>query len=110
MTYFEIIKTLLKEDRSIRRFDTSRPIMPETLESLVELTRYCASGRNLQPLRYRIVCDPDERRSLFPLLAWAGYLPDWDGPEESERPAAYLVQCLDILVKIELCQAVMALG
>lgn len=95
MTYFEIIKTLLKEDRSIRRFDTSRPIMPETLESLVELTRYCASGRNLQPLRYRIVCDPDERKSLFPLLAWAGYLPDWDGPEESERPAAYLVQCLD---------------
>ena len=33
--------------------------------------------------------------ALFPLLAWAGYLPDWPGPAAGERPAAYVVCVLD---------------
>lgn len=61
----------------------------------MELTRYCASGRNLQPLRYRIVESNEEKALLFPHLKWAGYYKDWDGPAEGERPAAYLIQCLD---------------
>jgi nitroreductase len=63
---------------------------------LVDLTRYCASGMNKQPLRYRIVNDPEECARVFPLLKWAGFLKDWDGPAESERPVAYIVQCLDM--------------
>ena len=62
---------------------------------MVDLTRYCASGRNLQPLRYRIVSTEAECEALYPLLAWAGYYKDWDGPAPAERPTAYLVQCLD---------------
>ena len=93
---FETLKRLLKEDRSIRRFDASRKIDRKTLEKLVELTRYCASGRNIQPLKYRLVYTPEECREVFPTLKWAGYLADWDGPEESERPVAYLIQCLDL--------------
>jgi nitroreductase len=50
---------------------------------------------NKQPLRYRIVNDAEECAKLYPLLKWAGYLKDWDGPVESERPVAYIVQCLD---------------
>lgn len=99
MTNFNILKSLLEANRSVRRFDAAREIPVEILENLVALTSFCASGRNLQPLRYRIVTDPAERDRLFPALAWAGYYKDWNGPAESERPVAYLVQCLDT----ELC-------
>lgn len=95
METFSILKSLLEADRSIRRFDHSRPIGDDTLRKLVDLTRYCASGRNLQPLRYRIVSTEAECEALYPLLAWAGYYKDWDGPTPAERPTAYLVQCLD---------------
>lgn len=95
MTEFELLSKLLKSDRSVRRFDQSRKIDRATLADLVELTRFCSSGRNLQPLRYRIVADSEECARMFPALAWAGYYKDWDGPAEGERPVAYLVQCLD---------------
>ena len=47
-------------------------------------------------MKYRIVSSESECAEVFPLLAWAGYLSDWDGPAEGERPAAYLIQCLDL--------------
>lgn len=104
MDSFIKFEELLKADRSIRRFDTSREIGEEMLTKLVELTRYCSSGRNLQPLRYRIAAAEEDRNALFPLLAWAGYLTDWPGPEPSERPTGYLVQCIDTdLAKDCLC-------
>lgn len=95
MINFNQFRELLKSDRSVRRFDESRRIPRETLERLVELTRYCASGRNAQPLRYRVVESAAECAEVFPALAWAGYYSDWDGPAAGERPVAYLVQCLD---------------
>ena len=94
MMQFDELKALLTKDRSIRRFDDLRVIEPSMLTELVGLTRLCASGRNAQALKYRIVsgeeCDP-----VFPHLKWAGYYKDWDGPEQSQRPVAYLVQCID---------------
>lgn len=95
MQLFDTLKSLLESDRSIRRFDHSRPVTHSTLRSLVDLTRYCASGRNLQPLRYRMVTDATECEALFQALAWAGYYKDWDGPSPDQRPTAYLIQCLD---------------
>lgn len=71
------------------------PVGRDELVKLVELARYCASGRNIQPLKYRIVHTPEECAEVYPHLKWAGYLPDWDGPEPAERPTAYLIQCLD---------------
>ncbi len=91
----EQFKKLLERDRSVRRYDETRLISRETLVSLVELTRFCASGRNAQPLRYRLVTEPDERAGVFEHLAWAGYYKDWAGPATGERPTAYLIQCRD---------------
>ena len=94
-TKFEILSELIKADRSYRRFDEKDRIESETISDIVELARYCASGRNLQSMRYYIINDVETCDMIFPHLKWAGYLPEWDGPEEGERPAAYLIQCND---------------
>ena len=91
----DTLKKLLIANRSVRRFDASRSISFDTLENLVDLCRYCASGINIQPLKYRIVHTPEECDLVFPHLKWAGYYTDWDGPSREQRPVAYLIQCLD---------------
>ena len=65
------------------------------LESLADLARLSASAGNFQPLRYVLVNDPAKRAEIFPCLGWAAYLPDWKGPAEGERPAAYIVVLAD---------------
>lgn len=95
MNTYENLKELLRHNRSYRRFDASRKISDTTLRSLVNLCRFCASGRNAQPLKYRIVNSTEECEAVFLTLGWAGYFKDWDGPEPAERPVAYLIQCLD---------------
>lgn len=95
MMDFEDFRSLLIEDRSVRRFDHSKPVSLEKLTELIELVRYCASGRNAQPLKYRLVVDQAELEAVYPALKWAGYYKDWDGPEPAERPTAYIVQCID---------------
>lgn len=87
--------SLLAHNRSYRRFDQSARIAESQLKDMVGAVRLTSSGRNIQTLSYRIVSSAEEAARLFPCLAWAGYLKDWDGPEEGERPAAYIVQCLD---------------
>ncbi len=86
-----MIKELVTRSRSYRRFDQSARIAPETLRELCDLMRLSPSGRNAQPLKYMTVTSEEVCSRIFPTLAWAGYLKDWDGPEEGERPAAYVV-------------------
>ena len=95
MIDFENFRQLLMSSRTVRRFNEEKTIDTATLRSLVELIRYCPSGRNAQPLKYLIINTDNDKSKIFPLLKWAGYFSDWDGPEPGERPAAYLVQCLD---------------
>ena len=86
-----MISELVKENRSCRRFYQDHPVAPETLKEFVDLARMSASGANLQPLKYVLSCDPQKNAEIFSCLAWAGYLKDWPGPEEGERPTAYIV-------------------
>lgn len=94
-----MLKDLLLKNRSYRRFCQEDRMSENELEELVGLTRLCASGRNAQALKYVIVNGEEECARVFPCLAWAGYLTDWAGPEEGERPAAYLVQVLDTRIE-----------
>ena len=86
-----MIAELVKENRSCRRFYEDQAVAPETLKEFVNLARMCASGANLQPLKYILSCDPRKNAEIFSCLAWAGYLKDWPRPAEGERPAAYIV-------------------
>lgn len=90
-----MFRDLLNNNRSYRRFIENERIPEGQLMEWVELTRFCASARNAQPLKYVLVWREEECEEVFKTLAWAGYLTDWDGPEKGERPAAYLVQLLD---------------
>jgi nitroreductase len=96
------LRDLLKQNRTYRRFDQTVKIAQEELEEWVAQVRFCSSGRNAQPLRYVIVNSDAMCEQVFPQLAWAGYLTDWSGPEEGERPSAYLIQLLDTRI-VENC-------
>lgn len=97
-----MLKELLTRNRSYRRFYQSERIDAGDLKELLDLTRLCASGRNAQALKYVLVNQEETCAKVFPQLAWAGYLTDWAGPEEGERPAAYLIQLLDTRI-VENC-------
>jgi nitroreductase len=86
-----MLKELVTKNRSYRRFDQTSRISEDQILSWVELARLSASGANLQPLKYFVSTDEKLNALVFPTLAWAGYLKDWDGPIEGERPAAYIV-------------------
>jgi nitroreductase len=86
-----MLKDLVRQNRSYRRFDQQVPVGLDVLRQLVELARLSASGANMQPLRYLLVADRDACAEVFPHLGWAGYLKDWPGPQEGERPAAYII-------------------
>ncbi len=90
-----MIKELILKNRSYRRFYENERIPVAQLEAWIELARFSASGRNAQSLKYILVTDKEECDWVFPTLSWAGYLKDWPGPAEGERPAAYLVMLND---------------
>lgn len=86
---------LILRNRSYRRFYQQESVSMQTLRELVNLARLSPSAANRQPLRYYLSCDPETNAKIFPTLAWAGYLRDWPGPEEGERPSAYIIILLD---------------
>lgn len=86
-----MLEELVKRNRSYRRFNQDERIELKLLRRLVDLARHSASSANRQPLKYVLTVDPDTNQNVFETLRWAGYLKEWDGPAEGQRPAAYIV-------------------
>ena len=86
-----MFRDLVLANRSYRRFDARESIDEQKVRSLVDLARCTPSAANLQPLKYVISCDSQRNATVFSTLSWAGYLADWAGPEEGERPTAYVI-------------------
>ncbi|OQY35161.1 MAG: nitroreductase [Anaerolineaceae bacterium 4572_5.1] len=85
------LENLISANRSYRRFKQDVVVETSTLRELVNLARLSASAANLQPLKYILVNETDQTAQVFDTLGWAGYLKEWKGPQEGERPAAYII-------------------
>jgi nitroreductase len=97
-----MFRDLILKNRSYRRFRQDPSIPVDTLRELADLARCAASAANIQPLKYVLIADAATNAVVFDHVAWAGYLTDWPGPAEGERPTAYIV----ILLDTELCDSV----
>ncbi len=86
-----MLKDLVTRNRSYRRFYEDQPLDEQTLRDLIELARLSPSGANLQSLKFMISYTPEQNAKIYPTLAWAGYLKDWSGPDEGERPTGYIL-------------------
>jgi nitroreductase len=90
-----VLKDLVLKNRSYRRFHEEVEVDCQTLRELVDLARLSASASNKQPLRYMLACTKEKNALIFPTLAWADYLKDWNGPSVGERPSAYIIVLAD---------------
>jgi nitroreductase len=90
-----MLKNIILQNRSFRRFHQEVSIPREILRELVDLARLSASASNRQPLKYFLSYKPEQNSLIFPHLGWAGYLKEWGGPVEGERPSAYIVILTD---------------
>jgi len=93
-----MIRDIIIANRSYRRFRELELIDESMLRELVDLGRLSASTANLQSLKYVLSFTSERNNEVFPTLAWAGYLSDWNGPAVGERPAAYIVMLLDTTI------------
>lgn len=86
-----MIQELITKNRSYRRFNQGRDVSYEELVAMVNSARLSPSAANRQRARFILVNSKDECDKIFPLLSFAGYLKDWCGPTENERPKAYIL-------------------
>ncbi|MEJ2542439.1 MAG: nitroreductase family protein [Calditrichaceae bacterium] len=95
------VKDLIIRNRSVRRFKEYEYISEKKLKDLVDLARLSPSAANKQPLKYIISNEALKNAKIFKYLAWAGYLANWKGPAEGERPSAYIIICCDTSIAKE---------
>lgn len=111
-----MLKDLVYGCRTYRRFYEEERISTEELRELVDLARMTASTANSQALKFAIYNEKEDNEAIYKTLTWAGALPDWDGPEEGERPSAYIVVLCDLslgknkLVDVGITSQTMMLG
>ena len=90
-----MLKELVMKTRTHRRFYENIVVSKESLKELVDLVRVVPSMANEQALKFILFYTKEDRDKIFAYLSWAGVLPDWNGPIEGERPAAYIMIICD---------------
>ena len=80
-----------EKNRSYRRFYQNVEIAESDLKKMVDAARLSPSSRNVQPIKFFMCNDKSFNARIFPLLGWAGYLKEWSGPEDGERPSGYII-------------------
>ncbi len=105
------MKEIISQTRTYRKFDAGHRIPYESILEIIELARLAGSARNCQPWQYLPVIDQNRCDAIFPHLAWAGYLTDWKGPTENQRPTAYILCFLNTQwLKVSRLEAAFDLG
>lgn len=84
------VKGIGREKQVLQAF-LNRAVSCERLREFINIGRLTVSSVNRQPVRYILSCEPNKNEDIFKCLRWAGYLEDWDGPQEGERPVVYIV-------------------
>ena len=81
---------LIAKTRSVRRYKESESVSMKTLQYIAQAARFVGSAGNRQRLRLMLVND-ERCESIFGQISFASLLrPEWTGPKEGERPAAYI--------------------
>lgn len=63
-----MISTLIRNNRTCRRFRQDQPVAENTLRELVDLARCSPSAGNLQPLKYIFATTPETNAAVFSCL------------------------------------------
>lgn len=98
------LKEMVLKNRSYRRFFQEKKITTDQLKSLIEVARLTPSAANRQPYKFKLICDEKMNENIYSCVKWAGYLKDWEGPKEGERPTGYIVMAAPNEVSAE-CDA-----
>lgn len=93
-----MLKDLIFQNRSYRRYYQNREIPMDTLRELVDLARLSPTGKNQQGLKYILSNQSILNRRINDCLTWAGYIKGWKSPPEGEKPSAFIVMVRDIAV------------
>lgn len=86
-----MMKEIIQNNRSYRRFYQDKKISKEELREFVNLGRLTPSGANKQLIRFALSWTEEKNAKVYECLRWAGYYTEWDGPVEGERPSAYII-------------------
>lgn len=89
------LKELLEKNRSYRTYDENYILDKETITILLENTRYIASRKNLQPLKYYYVLDKDTVKKIVDISKWGALLPNVKLPPNNHYPTAIIIIYLD---------------
>ena len=95
-----MLKDLVKKSRSYRSFQPGEGLSPEVLRELCDTARFAPAAINLQPLKYRLVCEKEERANLLALTYWAGSL-GIKLPPDGHEPEGFIVICHDTSLSVE---------